>query len=164
VHLICDGSNWLIANRRIPSTWSSAVTSTITGSTANPTKGTTTVDQIFWRRVGSSMEIFFEYVQTVAGVAGTGAYLIAIPESLTADTGKLTASTDVARPVLGSAAFFSANGVAGVAKLYDSTHIALSGVDASNNLTAWGSTFGALSGASVIVSFRAMVPISGWKG
>lgn len=165
IELVSDGANWQILDRRIPSVWSSSAAMTITATTSNPTKGTgTTVDTIRWKRVGDSMYIQAAYKHTVAGSAGTGVYLIALPGSQSADTGDITDSTEIARPVIGTAALFiSSNPVAGYAKLYDTTRISLVAGDAGNNPTSFSSTFAAFSNATVVFSFEALVPISGWN-
>lgn len=59
--------------------WINAGPITITGSTTNPTKGTTTSDAVLWRRVGSSMEARYYFYQTAAGAKGSGTYYFGIP-------------------------------------------------------------------------------------
>ena len=70
--------------------WTSAGLLTITGTTSDPVKSTTTFDDISYRRLGEKQwEIVLTYIQTVtgtAGNAGVGDYLITLPNSLSFDT------------------------------------------------------------------------------
>ena len=68
--------------------WTSAGAITLTATTTNPTKGTTTSDNISYRQLGAKQwEIILTYIQTVAnGVSGSGDYLITLPNSLSFDT------------------------------------------------------------------------------
>lgn len=162
VTLLCDGSAWFIYNRYIPSVWSATTTSTITAVSGGVVKGTgTTVDEIRWKRIGDSMAINFAYKHTVAGTAGTGIYLIAIPASQTADSTDITVSTELARPIVGAAGLLS---TAGFVKVYDSTNLSVITGDAGNNPQSWSSTWAPMSTASLVVGFEALVPITNWAG
>ena len=68
--------------------WTSAGAITLTATTTNPTKGTTTSDNISYRQLGAKQwEIILTYIQTVAnGVNGSGDYLVTLPNSLSFDT------------------------------------------------------------------------------
>ena len=68
--------------------WTSAGNITITATTTNPGKGTTTFDNISYRQLGAKQwEVVMTYVQTATnGTAGTGDYLITLPNSLSFDT------------------------------------------------------------------------------
>ena len=68
--------------------WTSAGAITLTATTTNPGKGTTTADNISYRQVGAKeWEVVMTYVQTATnGTAGTGDYLITLPNSLSFDT------------------------------------------------------------------------------
>jgi len=68
--------------------WTSAGAITFTATTTNPTKGTTTYDNISYRQLGAKQwEIILTYIQTVAnGVSGSGDYLVTLPNSLSFDT------------------------------------------------------------------------------
>ena len=68
--------------------WTSAGAITLTATTTNPGKGTTTFDNISYRQVGAKQwEVVMTYVQTATnGTAGTGDYLITLPNSLSFDT------------------------------------------------------------------------------
>ena len=68
--------------------WTSAGAITFTATTTNPTKGTTTSDNISYRQLGAKQwEVILTYIQTVAnGVSGSGDYLFTLPNSLSFDT------------------------------------------------------------------------------
>ena len=69
--------------------WTSAGPITLTATTTNPTKGTTTSDNISYRRLGEKQwEIVMTYNQSSnTGYAqGTGDYLITLPNGLSFDT------------------------------------------------------------------------------
>jgi hypothetical protein len=68
--------------------WTSAGAITITATTTNPTKGTTTSDNISYRQLGAKQwEVVMTYIQTVAnGVNGSGDYLFTLPNGLSFDT------------------------------------------------------------------------------
>jgi hypothetical protein len=67
--------------------WTSAGAITLTATTTSPTKGTTTSDNISYRQLGAKeWEIVMTYIQTVAGTAGSGDYLITLPNGLSFDT------------------------------------------------------------------------------
>jgi hypothetical protein len=68
--------------------WTSAGAITLTATTTNPTKGTTTSDNISYRQLGAKQwEVVMTYIQTVAnGVNGSGDYLITLPNGLSFDT------------------------------------------------------------------------------
>lgn len=67
----------------------------VDGSTTSPTKGTTTIDSMKWRRVGDSMEVVITYHQTSGGSNGSGEYLFSIPSGYTVDSSKISASQGV---------------------------------------------------------------------
>ena len=69
--------------------WTSAGPITLTATTTNPTKGTTTSDNISYRRLGAKeWEVIITYIQTATtgGATGTGDYLITLPNGLSFDT------------------------------------------------------------------------------
>lgn len=59
---------------------------TIGAVTTPPTKGTTSIDKVFWHREGQFLVATYRYRQTVAGSAGSGVYLFTLPNSLSVDT------------------------------------------------------------------------------
>ena len=69
--------------------WTSAGPITLTATTTNPTKGTTTSDNISYRRLGEKQwEIVMTYNQSsnTGHAQGTGDYLITLPNGLNFDT------------------------------------------------------------------------------
>jgi hypothetical protein len=69
--------------------WTSAGAITLTGTTTNPTKGTTTTDNISYRQLGAKQwEVVMTYIQSsgVGGANGSGDYLITLPNGLSFDT------------------------------------------------------------------------------
>lgn len=153
--------------------WQDGGTTTITGTTTNPTKGTTTTDKVRWRRVGDSAEITYEYMQTAAGAAGSGTYLLALPAGLVADTAKVSvdsnvSSADIRGYTVGVGQVSTTTGVRFIlsASLYDSAHIRLSGVGyvAGLVIDTWSSGIVGLNNTTLMVSCVVRVPIAGWSG
>lgn len=172
--VVCsDGTNWQIIERRIPS-GVTITTTTITGITTNPTKGTVSADRFEWSRVGDKMFIHVQYVQTAAGVAGSGTYLFTIPNSLQIDTSKTNVSSSAVNNV-GRGKISNNSGSQGPSTIpihivpYNSTSLAIEYTDASSSdlLTDTGyvssSTYG-LGSTNLTITFNAIVPISGWEG
>lgn len=160
-----------ISSIGISTDWTS-FTTTITGSSSNPTLGTNTATS-FWRRVGDSMEISVEIAQTGAGSAGSGTYLFSLPSGYTIDTTKVTASTAaIGMPsgnIVGSARFGNSNSAAsnssipGEVWVYNTTNLAIVGSSAAIQEMALGSTFVAMSASTWNVVYFARVPITGWS-
>jgi hypothetical protein len=73
-----DGADWqpLVLNLDTP--WVEAGVIDITAVTSNPTKGTTSNDVVYWRRIGKDLHQRVYYTQTANGTTGTGNYLFAI--------------------------------------------------------------------------------------
>lgn len=63
---------------------------TITATTANPTLGTVTKNLVFWRRIGDSIQLRYDLLQSTGGTAGTGFYLFALPAGANAIAGSTT--------------------------------------------------------------------------
>jgi hypothetical protein len=138
---------------------------TFTSTGVSPTKGGGTVrDRIYWRRQGDSMQIRVDYRHTSAGGAGTGVYLIKIPNNQVADLNKVSATT-------GANAFTTGTGMAewsdettvsrcGAAVLYDSTHFKLADMIAGD----WSASNVSFSSGILQVGTILTVPISGWSG
>ncbi len=78
-----------------PINWTSRTT------TGQPVKGSTqSVNEVWWRRVGSELIVRAAFRQTNAGgsVAGLGDYLFFVPAGLVVDTTKLTAELQIGGP------------------------------------------------------------------
>lgn len=80
--LYYDGTRWLPLVLELNSPWVDAGVISLTASTTNPTKGTTTTDKLLWCRSGGSMHCIWHYVQTVAGAAGSGTYILGLPHGI----------------------------------------------------------------------------------
>jgi len=176
VELTCDGSNWHVTSSFANTDWAS-FTMAITANTTDPTKGTTSVDQAYWRRVGSDMHIIWTYIQTSlgSGAAGSGAYRFTIPVSASIDTGKVTASSSGVATVLGtgfiaeSADFYSATIYPCQWYAFDSTKLACnfwdqgSGDLRTSRVALASGTGGNLGASTASYTMQAIVPISGWR-
>jgi len=143
--------------------WNS-YTMNITATTSNPTKGTIVIDNAQWRRIGDSMQIYFQYAQSGGGAAGSGVYLFSLPTGYTIDTAKLTPSDRAERAMVGPA-LIGNNDVTGgnpaIVQAYNSTNFAIvyqtagthTHVTSGNYLLSGGRNF----------AFLATVPIAGWS-
>lgn len=170
--LASDGSNWVILQHKTATPWTT-YTMTIGATGTPPTKGTVSVDQAVWRRVGDSVEIQYTYYQTAAGSGGSGTYKFPLPSGITADTAKVsvgTAPPDNATAIGYLYDWTSANtDGGGVVFLYDSSNMYLrivadfSGAAVANsNMTVSGGTRG-LERTQMGYKFRVTIPVSGWS-
>lgn len=139
-------------------------TMTVGATTTAPTKGTITIDKAWYRRVGDSVQIMYEYGHTTGGAAGSGTYLFPIPPGLNVDTTKV----DNTRP------FETTGGSLGSFVGSDSSTTYAGGVGVSQNLTnsvylvgttnllvgSGGLNFGA---TNIRIAFNITVPILGWS-
>lgn len=157
----------------ISTDWTSCDTLTIGATTTAPTKGTVVEDQCRWRRVGDSMEFHYTYYQSGAGSAGSGTYLLPLPNGVTMDTTKAlagAAGTGVDATALG-VAYISSTGTVntngmtyGFVSAYDSQHLQVNGnTNTIYQGENWSSSWFGLNGANVEVSFDATIPIVGWS-
>lgn len=161
--------------------WVNASTNTITATTSSPTKGTVTNEALWYRRVGSNLEVRVEYNQTAAGSGanGTGDYLWLIPGGFQVDTAKVTVYTTaignaqllplntVGTSYLGSSGP-SAQNLTGGVYVYDSTHVRFGGHVLNSNATTggtymMGASWGGLASTTVKVVAVYSVPILGWS-
>jgi hypothetical protein len=155
-----SGSGTLVPAYTAPSTY----TVTITGSSANPGKGTMTADLAYTMKNGKMLTVGYTYVATTGGSAGTGTYLFSI-NGFTADTSFVRVSTTGfgSATVVGSAIVGSGtNQYIGAVWLYDSTHLAIQFTnDTINPSPAFGSTSNTtLATANVTFSFTATFPVT----
>lgn len=143
-------------------------TPTITSSGTAPAKGATpAVDSATWRRIGDSIEVFYQFQNANAGTAGTGVYLFSLPSGLTINTAALPSATEAngfsvlgtAQLSVGSGGTSSVNATVGygtsttVAVNYNSPVVAVSG----------GTTYD-LSVANVRYTLRYVVPVNEYVG
>lgn len=175
--LTCSGTGTPGASgtlTKVSGTGDATITFSSRTVTGVPVKGTTSADNVRWRRNGDSVEIAIEYTQTAAGTAGSGDYLWSIPSSMTIDTTKLattgpTVIGNSTNPVMGvrgvavATVLTGTQGPGGVIP-YDSTRFRLffltSANSGMNNSGFLNSGF-----ASATISYTALfsVPITGWQ-
>lgn len=157
-------SDWAV----FPST---AAGTFIKGSTTNPAYGTVQTNIAIYRRVGSNLEIRWDYRQSVAGSAGSGIYLLDISQlGLSIDTTKAKGNTGTTlnNEDSMSVGFGSwengTNSSKGNWSVFNSTQLKLTGIYAGSAATRniWGSSNGAFTDATLEVSANISVPIVGW--
>ncbi len=139
-----------------------AFTPVITGSGSDPALADTHTAHGYWRRVGDSMEIRFDYsaASATGATGGTGDYLLTVPGGETIDSAKVTIGTSGRFPsgygMCFSDALTARQG--GVAP-YTSTKIALFLPEVA---AFWGNGTGTMTQVHLNVGFWAIVPITGW--
>ncbi len=155
--------------------WLNAGPTTITATTTNPVKGTTVLDKTWWRRNGDTMEVRVEYNQSAAGTAGSGDYLLSLPQGYEIDVTKLTLDNVVesSGPFtihnnLGSVSMTSGTSISvGTVSAYDSTKIRASNLysDAAsaNGIGVWSSAWYNLTNADLCITMEFRVPVKGWS-
>ncbi len=172
--VVSDGANWQILEHRTDTGETDSGAVTITGTTTNPAKGTTSNDHIIWSRHGKVAHIRYVYTQTAAGSgsAGSGDYLFAMPTNLTIDTTNIALYTTVVgiatiKPTnsFGTSMIYnSSSGYAmvGSVYIYDSTHFRIGGYgDGVEGMAASGEM--ELNATTVTFNADFDVPISGWQ-
>lgn len=143
-------------------------TLTIGATTTPPAPGTVTVNNAQWRRVGDCMEIRYDFLQTVAGTAGTGGYLFPIPSGYTIDLAKVDGEGGYNACVGSAIARAGTTAGTGTVNVFNSTNLAINVFASSGSTFATvpgpiGSTYYALTFADIEWSFTALVPIVGWS-
>lgn len=157
---------------------------TVIGATTTaPTKPTMTIDKMFGRRVGDSLELQITYRGAGAGApaAGSGTYLFSLPSGLSMDTTKITASTSINNDQFDNATAIGHGALAQpgaqecqlIAFAYNSTQFYLKQIikadTTGTTLSAeGGNAFGSGSTPSIATSNLAFslfvtVPIQGWS-
>lgn len=141
-------------------------TTSVTAVTTNPTFGTIAVNQAYWRRVGDSMEIRYEFRQTSAGTVGSGAYKLELPPGYAIDFTKTKGGGISFGEVLG---FGMSGGSAANQTITPTANTAqptaIRFVDNSVGSDFGSSTSSAYSPANANWSFgfKATVPVVGWS-
>lgn len=185
VTLKCDGTSWYVIAHKCDTPWVNAGAMAITATGTSCAKGTVTTDKFWWARRGSEILFRYDYVQTVAGTSGTGAYSIALPTGLTMDANIVNngqATTSLLGSVLGYGN--GANSASGGAtqaraigvKAWSTTafYIVMNPYVSSSSDTylvqIWGgSTTGvvinawALNSTNLILNASGTIPMSGWN-
>jgi hypothetical protein len=161
--IICSSGNTTsIVNSLQGDTSFTPYTLAITGTSSNPSIGTTSVNQISWRRVDDSADIILQLTWTGAGGAGSGTYLFNLPPGLSVDTTKVTCGSP--QLTLGSGTIYGVGSdmYATTVYCYDSTHLAMQDIYGTGSNSPVGSGALPLSNGTGSYTFTAKVPISGW--
>lgn len=142
-----------------------AYTPTIGATITPPTQGAGATKTVYWRRVGDSMQIIFDYVQTNAGASGSGAYQIPLPSGYTIDTTKQPVTTEnFGRSSVGAAdAYDGSISWVGSVVAATSTALEVQFLNQTTGMSSWGSGAVALGNANARISFNATIPIAGWS-
>lgn len=138
----------------------------ITAPTINPTKiASPDFDKAMWRRVGDSMEIYWDYyaVAANAGNGGSGTYAFKIPAGYTIDTSKVTTNVNQTNHMGSGSLFAGSNNGACIVSYTDTTHLGVACIDGANTLNYVGSAYGGIDSAQIGYSFHAKIPIVGWS-
>jgi hypothetical protein len=166
--IVCDGSNWKIIERRIPSVWT-AYTPDWTGSVTNPTIGNGTLEG-WWRRVGDSIEIQVNMKVGSTSTIAAGDLYYATPTGATVDTSKVAGWSD-GLIVAGRCEVLDAGTLVYVGHLtmFDSTRFALQieRVNGTDNQVSAG-YYGGTNPFSMTTNDQHVfhtfhIPISGWN-
>ena len=178
--LFNDGTNWRVENHFTSTPWAAfpsvAAGTLITAVTTSPAYGVSVVtNAAYWRRIGKSAEIRWDYRQVSAGSSGSGMYLFNLPSGLSMDSGLVIINSGVA---LG--ANFTDSGSLGKMTLGDGTNVTGIGMVSAYTLTQlkanfiyvsttptsdnqnWGSAGRNLGATTHSLSLEAKLPISGW--
>ena len=183
IKLVSDGTNWEILDRSSSTPWTAfpsvAAGTLITGSTTDPTYGTTSTNSARWRREGENMLIEWDYAQTSGGTDGSGVYFFNLPSgyvidsSIDVNTNITSATSSVMQQAsIGSGYLHYANGASASRgdctiipysttqlKIYLSFVTEAAGADTD----FWGVFYG-FSLNPLSMSMRISVPITEWEG
>jgi len=145
--------------------WTNAGAATIGATVTAPAKGITTTDAVLWRRVGDSMEVQWNYVQTSGGTVGSGYYLFTLPSGYSIDTTKLPVPSSAIdyRAYVGTMSMSYVGYCVGNVYAYNTTMLFAEVICYNNGTGAgpWGSGYSTLTG-NIRYGLHATVPISGW--
>jgi hypothetical protein len=84
---VSDGSNWIILNHFAKTDYISAGSQTIGGTGGDPGVGTTSLNELKWKRDGKMIHVLFGFNATSTPATGTGDYLFTlVPSGITIDT------------------------------------------------------------------------------
>lgn len=148
--------------------WVNDGASILGAQTTAPTKGTIATDSVRWRRVGDTMEMRWNYVQTTAGTVGSGYYLITIPDSYAIDTAKLPVPSSAIdrRAYVGTISLYYTGRCTGSVYAYNTTQL-WAEVNCVNGTNTAGGAFGSGymdlgQAANMSVNIDVKFPVSGW--
>lgn len=174
VSLVSDGTGWKITDyyfSKIPTT---NTTINVSAVTTAPTKGSTRpMDKVTWYRDGCYMVATYNYEHTNAGSAGSGEYLVQLPQSYVADTRFVTATTVASNNVsenslqssyIGDGTFGIDGGARGYMKayLYNNQFFRLSFFETASSYIIWNSGYWGFGNANLGFTATIRVPINGW--
>ena len=138
----------------------------IGGSGGTPPTPNPDYQQANWRRVGDSMEITFNYLQSVAGASGAGtSYTFSLPPGYQMDAAKwYPGFGNGTQGSCGTAIVQSTSrGVQeGWIQPLNNTEFIIYTGDAVDNHAIMGAAYNPFGDATIRISFRAVVPIVGW--
>jgi hypothetical protein len=141
----------------------------LTSTGGGVVKGTRSRDKVWWRRVGSDMEVRLEYVQTATGTAGSGDYLFAIPSGYQIDLAKIITSTSLGicntnSNVVGNVHVGNnVNTGFGSVSVYSTTQVRfMSHTNAGTTVLPIRQNFYPTSDTNVVYAAMFRVPIVGW--
>ncbi|HUR99982.1 MAG TPA: hypothetical protein VMZ26_18095 [Pyrinomonadaceae bacterium] len=140
---------------------------TVTAVTANPTKGTTSIDQgRFLRTENGTMKYRYEYRQSVAGADGTGTYMYSLPGLSVIDSTQMSVDTNPLEGYCGNgrvSASSDTNNRKVEVYARTITQLSLESGGADGGLEQVSSARYAFGTASVAHCFTAEIPIRGWS-
>ncbi len=158
--------NNIQANSNAYSDWTQ-FTMGIGGSTTPPTLGTTTTNAAYWKRIGDTLYVKYDLVQTTAGTAGSGTYLFNLPNSSNSAAGL---QIDQYKSIIVPGSQLGIVGFGGITDglneyalqvlVYSQYAVSLKSLQPAP--TAVGSASFPLTNAPQALSFYYQVPISGW--
>lgn len=167
--VVSDGANWQVESHKTETPWVNGGVIVLTGSTTNPTKGVTTVDQFWWRRIGADMEFRLQYYQSSGGASGSGDYIFGIPANAAIDTNVVNANNNVYGgnnptaiiDIVGSGTYRNGSASFSV-NVYVATSTTIKVFIPNNGTLA--STVGGWSNDPIFLATGpCLVPISGWQ-
>lgn len=142
-------------------------TMSIGGVTTPPVLGTTSTNAAYWKRIGDTLYVKYDLVQTTAGAAGSGVYLFNLPNSSNSAIGW---QIDQYKSRVTSANQLSVVGFGGITDgatplalqvlVYSQYAVSLKTINPAP--TDVGSASYPLSNATQTISFYYQVPIAGW--
>lgn len=149
----------------------------ITSTGSAPSYGSISTNRAQWRRVGSNMEIRWDYAHGTAGGNGTGTYLFNLPPGYLIDLTKVQDTTALSAGTLrgGVGSLFISNnsaatgviGGGGEVAVYDATRLraaVFTGGGVTWYRDNWGSNvvIGGFNATVQSLNLRASIPIVGW--
>ena len=154
--------------------WRNAGAVTITGSTTNPTKGTVTIDEFWYKRTGPNLEFIYNYRHTSAGTIGSGDYIYTLPSvtGCTIDTnitrtnvviGANGATDNSSVGVAGAGSASIAAGT-GYVSIYSTTQfrLAIYSTSPPSTIQTTGSGLYGLNNTNIMYTARGSIPCSNW--